>query len=78
LRARSPRCHFFAVGIDAISARDAFDTGYPGFAGLGLIRDEEAAMETDDPYAHAAIAEAHRAVSELLDSEAQATSRKSA
>jgi len=41
---------FFAVGIDAISATDAFDTGYPGFAGLGLERDEEAAMEMDEPY----------------------------
>ena len=41
---------FFAVGIDAISASDAFDTGYPGFAGLGLVRDEEAAMEMDEPY----------------------------
>jgi spermidine dehydrogenase len=41
---------FFAVGIDAISARDAFDTGYPGFAGLYLTRDEEAAMEMDEPY----------------------------
>ncbi|HZI82807.1 MAG TPA: FAD/NAD(P)-binding protein [Casimicrobiaceae bacterium] len=41
---------FFAVGIDAISARDAFDTGYPGFAGLDLERDEEAAMEMDEPY----------------------------
>jgi spermidine dehydrogenase len=41
---------FFAVGIDAISARDAFDTGYPGFAGLGLEPDAEAAMEMDEPY----------------------------
>ncbi|HVO90288.1 MAG TPA: FAD/NAD(P)-binding protein [Casimicrobiaceae bacterium] len=43
---------FFAVGIDAIPARDAFDTGYPGFAGLGLERDEDAAKEMDEPYIH--------------------------
>lgn len=41
---------FFAVGIDAISAREAFDTGYPGFAGVGLARDVEAAKEMDEPY----------------------------
>lgn len=41
---------FFAVGIDAISAREAFDTGYPGFAGVGLARDAEAAKEMDEPY----------------------------
>jgi spermidine dehydrogenase len=41
---------FFAVGIDAVPALDAFNTGYPGFAGLGLARDEEAAMEMDEPY----------------------------
>ena len=43
---------FFAVGIDGISARDAFDTGYPGFAGLDLERDEDAAKEMDEPYIH--------------------------
>jgi spermidine dehydrogenase len=41
---------FFAVGIDAIAASDAFDTGYPGFAGLGLTLDEDAAKEMDEPY----------------------------
>ena len=33
---------FFAVGTDAVSARDAFDTGYPGFLGAGIARSEEA------------------------------------
>lgn len=41
---------FFAVSIDAVPARDAFDTGYPGFEGLGLERDPEVAMEMDEPY----------------------------
>ena len=41
---------FFAVGIDAIAASDAFDTGYPGFSGLGLTLDEDAAKEMDEPY----------------------------
>src|SRR6516225_3078758 len=41
---------FFARGIDGIAASDAFDTGYPGFAGLGLERDAEASAELDEPY----------------------------
>ncbi len=41
---------FFAIGIDAVPARDAFDTGYPGFDGVGLERDPDAAMEMDEPY----------------------------
>ena len=41
---------FFALGIDGIAASDAFDTGYPGFAGLGLERDAEASAELDEPY----------------------------
>ncbi|MEP6944076.1 MAG: NAD(P)-binding protein [Betaproteobacteria bacterium] len=41
---------FFAIGIDAVPARDAFDTGYPGFEGVGLERDADAAMEMDEPY----------------------------
>jgi spermidine dehydrogenase len=40
---------FFAAGIDAISALDAFETGYPGFAGLGLPRPE---VEAEEPYIH--------------------------
>ena len=43
---------FFAAGTDAVSARDAFDTGYPGFAGLGVARDEEAIKEMEEPYIH--------------------------
>jgi spermidine dehydrogenase len=41
---------FFAIGMDAVPARDAFDTGYPGFEGVGLERDPDAAMEMDEPY----------------------------
>lgn len=42
-------CDFFAVGIDGVSAKDAFETGYPGFQGLPLERGE-AAAEVDEPY----------------------------
>ena len=41
---------YFGVGIDSISALDAFDTGYPGFAGLDLAPDKKAAMEMAEPY----------------------------
>jgi spermidine dehydrogenase len=41
---------FFAVGIDAVPASDAKDTGYPGFQGLGLPRDAAAEAAFDDPY----------------------------
>jgi spermidine dehydrogenase len=45
------RAHdFFAIGIDGISAFDAMDTGYPGFAGLGLQADPSAAAEMEEPY----------------------------
>jgi spermidine dehydrogenase len=40
----------FAMGIDAISAIDAMETGYPGFAGVGLHAGRESAAEMDDPY----------------------------
>jgi len=40
----------FALGIDRVSAYDAFETGYPGFAGLGLPVDPAAAAEMDEPY----------------------------
>jgi spermidine dehydrogenase len=43
---------FFAVGIDAISAREALDTGYPGFRGLGVPMSEDAAKEMNEPYIH--------------------------
>ena len=43
---------FFAVGTDAVSAHDALDTGYPGFAGVGVARDEDAIKEMEEPYIH--------------------------
>ncbi len=43
---------FFAVGIDAIPAAWAADTGYPGFEGLGLEKDAAAAAELEEPYVH--------------------------
>jgi len=41
---------FFAMGIDRVSAYDAMETGYPGFAGLDLPVDPAAAAEMDEPY----------------------------
>jgi len=41
---------FFAIGIDDVSAFDAMETGYPGFAGMSLTRDPRAAAEMDEPY----------------------------
>ena len=41
---------FFALGIDRVSAYDAFETGYPGFAGMGLPVDPAVAAEMDEPY----------------------------
>ncbi len=41
---------FFAMGIDRVSAYDAYETGYPGFAGMGLPIDPVAAAEMDEPY----------------------------
>lgn len=43
---------FFAVGTDAVSAHEALDTGYPGFAGVGVARDEDAIKEMEEPYIH--------------------------
>ena len=43
-------CDFFAVGIDGVSAKDAYETGYPGFQGLKLARSDAAAAEVDEPY----------------------------
>ncbi len=43
---------FFAVGTDAVSARDAYDTGYPGFGGIGVARDADALKEMEEPYIH--------------------------
>jgi len=42
---------FFASGIDAVPAGWARETGYPGFAGLGLGNGADNA-EMDDPYIH--------------------------
>ncbi len=41
---------FFALGIDRVSALEARETGYPGFAGLDLPPDPVAAAEMDEPY----------------------------
>lgn len=42
---------FFAIGIDGVPASWAADTGYPGFAGLGLAGgDAEMEAERDEPY----------------------------
>jgi spermidine dehydrogenase len=43
---------FFAVGIDAIPASWAAETGYPGFDGLGLEKSGTAAAELDEAYVH--------------------------
>ncbi len=49
---RNDSCDFFAVGIDAVSANDAFRYGYPGFQGLALTLDAEARAEMQEPYIH--------------------------
>ena len=49
---RLSTCDFFAVGVDGVSAWDAYETGYPGFQGLALARSAEAAAEADEPYIH--------------------------
>ena len=41
---------FFAIGIDGVSAFDAMETGYPGFAGLRLASDPAALAEMEEPY----------------------------
>jgi spermidine dehydrogenase len=43
---------FFALGIDAVSALDAMQCGYPGFGGLRLPPSAAAAAEMDEPYIH--------------------------
>ncbi len=45
-------CDFFAVGIDGVSGKDAFETGYPGFQGLRLERGAAAEAEVSEPYIH--------------------------
>src|SRR5262249_60183966 len=41
---------FYALGIDAVSAADAREVGYPGFDGLGLP--DTANPELNEPYIH--------------------------
>ena len=41
---------FFAIGIDAVPAYDAMETGYPGFQSLGLKHSAESQGEMDEPY----------------------------
>jgi spermidine dehydrogenase len=41
---------FYALGIDAVSAADAREAGYPGFEGLGLP--DTANPELNEPYIH--------------------------
>jgi len=43
---------YFAIGIDAVPARDAMDAGYPGFQGLEVGLDEAARAALGDPYVH--------------------------
>jgi len=40
----------YAVGIDAVSARDCAREGYPGFKGMRLPKSHEANAELDEPY----------------------------
>jgi spermidine dehydrogenase len=41
---------FYALGIDAVAAADAWEAGYPGFEGLGLP--DTANPELNEPYIH--------------------------
>ena len=41
---------FYAIGIDGITAFDAMETGYPGFAGMRLASDPRALAEMEEPY----------------------------
>jgi spermidine dehydrogenase len=41
---------FFGIGIDAIPALDAMETGFPGFQGLGLKANAESRAVMDEPY----------------------------
>ncbi|MGZ4150524.1 MAG: NAD(P)-binding protein, partial [Actinomycetota bacterium] len=43
---------FFALGIDAITAYAAMETGYPGFAGVKVPADPVAEAEMDEPYVY--------------------------
>jgi spermidine dehydrogenase len=41
---------FYAMGIDGVTAFDAMETGYPGFAGMHLASDPRALAEMEEPY----------------------------
>jgi spermidine dehydrogenase len=41
---------FYAIGIDGVTAFDAMETGYPGFAGMRLASDPRAFAEMEEPY----------------------------
>jgi spermidine dehydrogenase len=41
---------FYAIGIDGVTAFDAMETGYPGFAGMRLASDPRALAEMEEPY----------------------------
>jgi len=41
---------FYAIGVDGITAFDAMETGYPGFAGMRLASDPRALAEMEEPY----------------------------
>ena len=45
-------CDFFARETDSVSALELMETGYPGFAGMGLPVGDEAAAEMDEPYVY--------------------------
>jgi len=41
---------FYAIGVDGVTAFDAMETGYPGFAGMHLASDPRALAEMEEPY----------------------------
>ncbi|HJX08394.1 MAG TPA: NAD(P)-binding protein [Actinomycetota bacterium] len=41
---------FYAIGVDGVTAFDAMETGYPGFAGMRLASDPRALAEMEEPY----------------------------
>jgi spermidine dehydrogenase len=43
---------FYAIGVDGVTAFDAMETGYPGFAGMHLASDPRALAEMEEPYVY--------------------------
>lgn len=43
---------FFGAGIDTIAAAWAYDTGYPGFGGLGLESSDKGESDLNEAYVH--------------------------